>query len=81
MNETVKAQILVIRDTGLPNMLDIPMEQLLAHEHEFFELVCWLEEHRRNMSISLWLAKLNNNGFHRVLFEYWLDIRSIYNCR
>ena len=47
MTETVKDQILAIRDTGLTNMFDIHMVQRLAYEHEFFELVCWLEEHRK----------------------------------
>lgn len=47
MTETVREQILVIRDTGLTNMFDIPMVQRLAYEHEFYELVCWLEEHRK----------------------------------
>ena len=47
MTETVKDQILAIRDTGLTNMFDIPMVQRLAYAHEFFELVCWLEEHRK----------------------------------
>ena len=46
MTETVKDQILAIRDTGLTNMFDIPMVQWLAYEREFFELVCWMEEHR-----------------------------------
>ena len=47
MTETVRVQILAIRDTRLTNMFDIPMVQRLAYEHEFYELVCWLEEHRK----------------------------------
>ena len=47
MTEKVKEQILAIRDTGLTNMFDIPMVQWLAYERDFFELVTYLEEHRK----------------------------------
>ena len=47
MTEKVKDQILAIRDTGLTNMFDIPMVQRLAYERDFFELVTYLEEHRK----------------------------------
>lgn len=47
MTEKVKEQILAIRDTGLTNMFDIPMVQRLAYERGYYELVCWLEDHRR----------------------------------
>ncbi len=47
MAAKVKEQILAIRDTGLTNMFDIPMVQRLAYERGFYELVCWLEEHRK----------------------------------
>ncbi len=46
MDEKVKQQILVIRDTGLTNMFDTGMVQKLAFQRDFFELVCFLEEHR-----------------------------------
>ena len=45
MTEKVKEQILAIRATGLTNMFDLPMVQRLAYERDFFELVCYLEEH------------------------------------
>ena len=47
MTEKVKDQILAIRDTGLTNMFDIPMVQRLAYERGYYELVCWLEEHKK----------------------------------
>ena len=47
MTEKVKEQILAIRDTGLTNMFDIPMVQRLAYERDFFELVTYLEEYRK----------------------------------
>ncbi|MBQ1649047.1 MAG: DUF5049 domain-containing protein [Bacteroidales bacterium] len=48
MTEKVKEQILAIRDTGLTNMFDIPMVQRLAYERGYYELVCYLEEHRKD---------------------------------
>ena len=45
MSEKVKEQILAIRETGITNMFDLPMVQRLAYERDFFELVCYLEEH------------------------------------
>ncbi len=45
MNETIKDQILAIRDTGLTNMFDLPVVQRLAYERNFFELVIYIEEH------------------------------------
>ena len=47
MDEKVKEQILAIRDTGLTNMFDIPMVQRLAFDRDFQELVCYLEEQRK----------------------------------
>ena len=47
MTEKVKEQILAIRDTGLTNKFDVPMVQRLAYERGYYELVCYLEEHRK----------------------------------
>ena len=47
MDEKVKEQILAIRDTGLTNMFDLPVVQRLAYERDFYELVLYLEEHRK----------------------------------
>lgn len=47
MDEKVKEQILAIRDTGLTNMFDVNMVQRLAFERDFYELVIFLEEHRK----------------------------------
>ena len=47
MDEKVKEQILAIRDTGLTNMFDLPMVQRLAYDRDFYELVCWLEDHQK----------------------------------
>ena len=47
MSETVKKQILAIRDTGLTNMFDVRTVQRIANDIGFYELVVYLEEHRR----------------------------------
>jgi hypothetical protein len=47
MSETIKKQIFAIRDTGLTNMFDVNMVQRLANDMGFYELVVYLEEHRR----------------------------------
>lgn len=47
MTEKIREQILAIRDTGLTNMFDIPMVQRLVYERGYYELVCWLEDHRK----------------------------------
>lgn len=47
MNETIRNQILAIRDTGLTNMFDVHMVQQLAFDRNYFELVIFLEEHRK----------------------------------
>jgi hypothetical protein len=47
MNKKVKGQILAIRDTGLTNMFDTNMVQFLANERGYYELVVYLEEHKK----------------------------------
>ena len=47
MDEKVREQILAIRDTGLTNMFDIPVVQRLAYDRGYYELVTYLEEHRK----------------------------------
>lgn len=47
MTEKVKEQILAIRDTGLTNMFDTNTVQRLAYERNFYELVVFIEENRK----------------------------------
>ena len=47
MTEKIKEQILVIRDTGLTNMFDTNMVQRLAYDRNYYELVVFIEEHRK----------------------------------
>lgn len=47
MTETIKKQILSIRDSGRTNIFDTNMVQYLANELGYYELVISLEEHRK----------------------------------
>lgn len=47
MTETVKTQIEAIRKSGETNMLDVNMVQWIANRENYFELVIYLEEHRK----------------------------------
>lgn len=47
MSNTVREQILAIRGTGLTNMLDVNMVQRIAFEMGYNELVCYIEENRK----------------------------------
>ena len=48
MTEKIKKQILAIRDTGLTNMFDVYAVQRIANDMGFYELVVFLEKHRRD---------------------------------
>ena len=47
MDEKVKEQILAIRDTGLANMFNLPCVQRLAFDRNYYELVIFIEEHKK----------------------------------
>ena len=47
MTETVRKQIMAVRDSGETNMLDTDVVQIVADRMGFYELVIFLEEHRR----------------------------------
>jgi len=47
MNSKVREQILAVRDTGLTNMFDVYAVQRIANDMGFYELVIFIEEHRK----------------------------------
>lgn len=47
MNDKIKEQILVIRNTGITNMFDVIAVQKIAFEMGFYELVDFLETDRK----------------------------------
>ena len=46
MTETVKNQIMAIRDSGETNMFDLTNVQRIAHRKMYYELAVYLEEHK-----------------------------------
>ena len=47
MSDKVREQILAVRDTGLTNMFDVNTVQRIAFDAGYYELVNYLEEHRK----------------------------------
>lgn len=47
MTETVKQQIMAVRDSAETNMLDTRMVQYIANREGFYELVIYIEDHRK----------------------------------
>jgi hypothetical protein len=47
MKEKIKEQILQIRDSGVTNMLDVNRVQYEANRLEFYELVIFIEENKK----------------------------------
>ena len=47
MNPRIKKQIIAIQESGLTNMLDTCYVQRLAHERNSFDLVIFIEEHKK----------------------------------
>ena len=47
MNEKIREQILAVRDTGLTNMFDVKAVQKIAYDMDFYELVVFIEEHKK----------------------------------
>ena len=50
MNSTVREQIMAIRSGAETNMFDANAVQQIAMREGFYELVCWLEDHKREYS-------------------------------
>ena len=47
MSEEIREQILAVRATGLTNMFDVNAVQRIAFDAGYYELVNYLEEHRK----------------------------------
>lgn len=58
MENIVKKQILAIRDTGQINMLDINAVQRIAFELDFYELVDYIEENRKEYAQFIFTGKV-----------------------
>ncbi len=62
MDATVKQQILAVRATGETNMLDTNMVQVIANRMGFYELVVYLEEHRREYANFILTGNVGEEG-------------------
>lgn len=47
MDEKIRDEIFDIRSSGLANMMDLPYVQRLAFDRNYFDLVMFIEEHRK----------------------------------
>ena len=45
MDERIRRQILLVRDSGLTNMFDLNGVQRVAFDEGFYDLVMFIEEH------------------------------------
>ena len=57
MNETIRKQIMAVRDSGETNMLDTRMVQVIANRMGFYELVVYLEEYKREYVNSIFTGR------------------------
>ena len=48
MTEKIREQILAVRDSGETNMFDTNMVQYIANREGYYELVVYIEEHKKN---------------------------------
>lgn len=47
MDEKLKSEIEDIRQSGICNMFDVPFVQRLAFDRNYYDLVLFLEDHRK----------------------------------
>ena len=59
MTEAIREQILAVRATGLTNMFDINAVQRIAFDAGYYELVNYLEEHRKEYVQFVLTGKTN----------------------
>ena len=60
MTPKIKEQILAVRDTGETNMFDVSMVQVIANREGFYDLVVYLEDHKREYSKFIMTGKTDN---------------------
>lgn len=60
MTETVKKQILAVRATGETNMFDVKTVQVITNRKGFYELMVYLEDHRKEYANFILTGKAEN---------------------
>ena len=59
MDNTIREQILAVRDTGKTNMLDVYAVQRIAFEANYYELVDYIAEHRKEYVQFIFTGQTN----------------------
>jgi hypothetical protein len=62
MTDEVRNQILYVRDTGLTNMFDVATVQRIAYNMDFYELVVYLEENRKEYTHFILTGEADDNA-------------------
>lgn len=62
METTIKEQILAIQATGETNMLDTNMVQYIANREDYYELVVYIEEHKKDYLQFILTGKSNDKA-------------------
>ena len=61
MNETIRLQILTIRESGITNMFDLPRVQHEAYTQGFHELVIYLNDHKAESARFILTGEANES--------------------
>lgn len=61
MNETIRLQILTIRESGITNMFDLPRVQHEAYTQGFHELVIYLNDHKAKYARFILTGEANES--------------------
>lgn len=61
MTKKIRDQIMAIRASGKYNMFDLISVQREAHERGFYELVLYIEEHRKEYAEFILTGVCNGN--------------------
>ena len=60
MDEKIKEQIIIIRDSGVTNMFDIPKVEREAFGHGFYELVMYIKNQKADYTHFILYGEENN---------------------
>lgn len=62
MEEIIRNQIMAVRDSGETNMLDIRAVRTIANREGFYDLVIYLEEHKREYVLFILTGNTRKEG-------------------
>jgi hypothetical protein len=82
--DTVRSQILAVRDTGETNMFDVPMVQQIANRLGYYELVLFLIDHKKEYAHFIMTGEIKNDPFldqcrpDQTLTLFWTNVCTVY---